>query len=429
MILALLAGCNNGGFPVEAYDLEAEVSDAVATVVTVTWTTSEPITGYVVAGDVETPPETEPTQSHRAVLRGLAPDTTYDVYVQLDNGGNSEVVQVTTGPLPAELPELAVTGDGNDAWMAVPIIGSIAAPVLLRPDGQISWYHVDDRGLDVYRVRPSVDGESMLYNAASVSGDPADDSVIVRVAWDGSSEEEIVVPLLAHDFVEHPDGTIAAIVVEYREVDGEQLRGDSILEIHPDGTQTKVWTSWDCFDPAVHTGDEPDDWTFANALDYDAEAQVYTLGMRNFSSIARIDRATGACGWVLGDEAATVTFAGGSSPFMHQHQFDLLGDPAAPTGIVVFDNEGSGETASRVQEYTLDLAAGTATEVWSYTADPAVYSFVLGDVTRLDDGDTLITWSVGGQIERVSPAGDSTWKVNTGVGSAFGFDTVLASPY
>ena len=47
----------------------------------------------------------------------------------------------------------------------------------------------------------------MIYNAASVSGDPADDSVLVKVALDGSSEEEIVVPLLAHDFVEHPDGT------------------------------------------------------------------------------------------------------------------------------------------------------------------------------------------------------------------------------
>ena len=33
-------------------------------------------------------------------------------------------------------------------------------------------------------------------------------------------------------------------------------------------------------------------WTFANALDYDPADDAYYLGMRNFSSIARINRQT-----------------------------------------------------------------------------------------------------------------------------------------
>ncbi len=36
--------------------------------------------------------------------------------------------------------------------------------------GQIVWYYTDDRQLDFYRARLSVDGKSLIYNAAKISG-------------------------------------------------------------------------------------------------------------------------------------------------------------------------------------------------------------------------------------------------------------------
>lgn len=426
--LLLLAACDDGKPDVDTIAVEGltvERSEAIATVLTARWTTATPTRGQVVYGGLTTPMEAEAATEHEVVLLGLSADTEVDVAVVLEDGGESESVVATTGSLPTEIPALTATGGGNDRYVLTSIMGGVTAAVILNPDGTVGWYHVDSRGLDVYRVRLSVDGRSVLYNAASVSGDPADDSELVRVSLDGTEETTIPVPLLAHDFVEHADGTIAAIVVEYRDVDGVPTRGDKLVEIAPDGTQTDVWSAWDCLDPVASPGDEPEaGWTFANALDWDPDANAYTLGMRAQSSILRIDRATGTCAWILGGESATVDFAEGSDAFLHQHQFDLTDD-----GIVVFDNDGPAGAVSRVLEYALDLDAGTAREVWSYTADPPVYSFVLGDVERLDDGDTMVTWSVGGQIERVSPEGVPELQVNLGLGYAFGFAAIEPSLY
>ena len=60
-------------------------------------------------------------------------------------------------------------------------------------------------------------------------------------------------------------------------------------------------------------------------------------------------------------------------------------------------------------EYELDMTSKVATQVWSYTADPSVYTFVFGEPIRFDDGGTFVNWSAAGQMDRLDPAG------NTGV--------------
>jgi hypothetical protein len=149
------------------------------------------------------------------------------------------------------------------------------AVTIINPEEEVVWYHTDNRELDFYRARLSTDGESLLYNAASVSGDPADNSELVRVSLDGSVSSSIAIPLLVHDFVEHPDGTLAAIVVEYRDFDGTSLRGDKNVEVDDDGGVATVWSAWDCFDPAQEEGDNIEHgWAFANALDYGPMPQL-----------------------------------------------------------------------------------------------------------------------------------------------------------
>ncbi|MDP6933130.1 MAG: aryl-sulfate sulfotransferase [Myxococcota bacterium] len=430
-VTLLASACGGGGTQVTG--VEAEVSEAIGTIVTVRWTTDTDTVGRVEFGEGEdlnlsTPLETEPTTDHEVVLLGLTAGVQASYRVVVVDGDEEvagETLTVETGALPNTLPSFTTSGEDAGAYLAVPILGSIAAPVILSPQGEYLWYWQDDRDLDVYRVRLSVDGQSVLYNAASVSGDPSDESVIVRVALDGSEETTISVPLLAHDFVEHADGTIGAMVVEYRDVDGESVRGDQLVEIDPSGEQQVIWSAWDCFDPATTEGEETG-WTFANALDYDPDEEAYYLGMRNFSSIVKIDRASGECVWGLGGEAATLSTASGSSTFIHQHQFDLADDGQT---IVVFDNDGATGTVSRVLEYALDPEAGEAEETWSYQADPTIYSFVLGDVHRFDDGDTLVTWSTSGQLDRVDPDGELVWQLNSDLGYVFAFNTILDDLY
>ena len=91
------------------------------------------------------------------------------------------------------------------------------------------------------------------------------------------------------------------------------------------------------------------------------------------------------------------------------------------------DNDGAPGDVSRVLEYELDFTAKTATPVWTYTADPTVYTFVLGEPVRLADGGTFVNWSTAGQMERLDPTGKSVWKLNTDAGFAFGFQTLTTS--
>ncbi len=421
----LLIGCGPG-----ISNVEVTMSEVIPTVATVTWETKTETTGYVAFGpgddlSMATALETEPATEHVATLLGVPANTDASFQVVLvDEDGTEtagEVVDYTTGGQAAGLPTLEVTGEGMDHYMVLPLLGSPVGLSVLDPDGNILWWHFEDRGLDVYRARLSVDGQSLLYNAASVSGDPSDESQLMRVSLDGTTVEGIDIPLLAHDFVEHADGTIGAMVIEYR----DDIKGDSIVEIAPDGSQTTVWTSWDCFDPDVHVVDGTDakyGWTFANALDYDGT--YYYMSLRNFSTIVQIDPRDGSCGWAFGDIGATIEPASGSDHFMHEHQFEVLED-----SLLVFDNDGSVLQESRVLEYAFDAEAGTAEQIWEYSTDPAVWSFVLGDVYRFDDEDTLVTWSVNGLIERVDPDGNAEWSLSSTFGSAFGFNTVREDLY
>ena len=436
LVLTFLAltgcdGCGPGACP-SVSDVVATVSPDIPTVVTVTWTSDEPSTGYVSFGPGEelsmaTALEQQATTEHTHYLLGIPANTEGSfqvVTVDADGAECTESVEpVTTGGLAAGLPGLTVTGSGMDHYMVLPMLGSPIGLVILDPDGNFLWWHFEDRGLDVYRAMLSVDGESLLYNAASVSGDPSDQSQMMRVSLDGSTVTAIDVPLLAHDFVEHADGTIGAMVIEYRGEGEDEIKGDSIVEIAPDGTQTTVWTSWDCFDPEQDIGDDQEyGWTFANALDWDGT--YYYLSLRNFSTVVQIDPSDGSCGWAFGDVGATITPAAGSERFLHSHQFEIL-----EGSFLIFDNDGSIAQESRVLEYAFDPESGTAEQIWEYSTDPAVWSFVLGDVKRFDDGDTLVTWSVNGLIERVTPEGVPEWSMSTGFGSAFGFNTVREDLY
>lgn len=430
LLPAILIGCGGGKTGIQ--DIEAEVSPVIPTVVNVRWTTDEPTVSYVEYGDDETyggqtPVESEATTDHEAVILGLLPevDARFRVVVPDEESPTySDAQTVTTGALSNEAPQLDVTGGGQDQFTIVPILGASTGPAIVNQNGQIVWFYPDHRGLDVYRARLSRDGRSMLYNAASVSGDPATDSALIRVSLDGTEETATPIELLAHDFVELPDGTIGMMVVEYRDVDGTPIRGDQIVEIAPDGTQSVAWSAWDCFDPAVDIGTDQDiGWTFGNALDYDEAADAYRISLRNFSTIVQIDRATRTCPIRFGSTAANVTPSPADATFLHEHQSQWIDG-----SILVFDNDGaSGE--SRVTEFAWDGSASTAERIWSYTANPSIFTFVLGDVDRLPGGDTMVDWAVGGQIDRVAPDGTPTWQVNTPMGYAFGFFNVLSTLY
>ena len=209
---------------------------------------------------------------------------------------------------------------------------------------------------------------------------------------------------------------VTALLLLRRKHDESEL-----VEISPDGTVRDIWSAWDCYDPVTNPSIDIDHgWTHANAMDYDAAADAFQISLRNLTTIVQVDRATGACDWGVGGSAGTVTIDGPT--FFHQHQFQRH-----PGRLLVFDNDGAPGFTSRVLEYDFD--GETATHVRTIEADPPLYSFILGDVHRFDDGDTMVVWSVPSTIDRIDADDERNWRLQAeGDGVILGFSQALLDP-
>ncbi|MBT3218340.1 MAG: hypothetical protein HN348_04560 [Proteobacteria bacterium] len=417
LLMALVLGCSE---PIQ--DIEVQVLDKMPTLARVTWSTKKEVASQVRFGPGTTlsltTPLDSPSTEHSALLLGLPPSTIGSFQVVADDD-ESEMMEVETGELDEVFPGFILEGEELGQFMLTPLYAPEGddGPVILDGAGRTVWQYADQRGLYVTRVQLARDGSGLIYNSSDLNGHHDETQELVWVSWEGEEIRTEEVELLGHDFVEKEDGTIVTVAFD----DRGDVVGTKLVEIAPDGTQTDTWSSWDCFDPNVDTHDEMEmGWTFANAMDYDEEDNVYTISFRNFGSIVSVDGDSGECEWVLGDVAGTIDIAGGT--FKHQHQFVRTNDT-----MLIFDNDGQ-PGQSRIIEYDFDATAGTATEAWSYSFDS--WNVVLGDVHRLANGDTLAVWGMHGEMERITPGKEVTTSLATDeLGTVIGFTTLLDDLY
>ncbi len=396
---------------------------AVATVGTLTYTT-EPAARTQVRyghGDVELirPLEHTGAVAHEEVLVGLPGNT--EAWWRIDDEAGAELASGTwsTGPVPAISPPTVVGNDAG-AWITTTLLGSVYAAVGLSPRGEVVWYHFDESGLEPVRARPLPDGTGVVYTRGDLGGPDSAASAVVTVSWDGATVVETPVPDLGQDFVVEGDGAVVALAAETRAgTDGESVLGNALVRVETDGTWARTWSTWDCFDPALHPSNDPQlGWTWANALD-EADGD-YLVGLRNLSSIVRVDGESGGCGPIVGGDASEYTMVGDT--WRHAHQFHRWDDR-----LLVFDNDGA-DGKSRALELVLDDVQATATTTWTYVPDTGAASFVLGDVARLADGSTWVAFSLAGQMDRVAPDGSVDFRLNTALGTVFGYTTLADAP-
>ena len=411
---------------VTSLDLQVEVSEVIPTVATLRWTTSQPADATVTFGPGEPSGTTlsDPADGqldHEVVLFGLLPATGYSVAVESLAGGQATAT-FTTGAVPTSLPTLSVQVLDEDAapggYLLTSLLTSPLSVVILDADGTFLWWHFDERDQTaIGRVRLSADGDAILYDAFPTYGaDPEDPThEIVRVSLDGTHVDVLDTPGHHHDFAQLGDGTLAYLAEDRRDVEGEEVIGDQLVELRPDGTHDVVWTAWDHipYDPAdVPPGP---DWTHCGALLHEPIEDAYYLSSHNLDAIWKVDRATGELLWTFGGPRSDFTVAEpGALPY-HQHQLQVLGDH-----LLVFDNRAPQTHSSRVVEYQLD--GWLATEVWGYEAEPPIYNFAMGDVHRLAGDVTLITWSTAGQIDAIDDD-ELVWRLNLDLGSGFSYVT------
>ena len=442
--LAALIGCTS---PLDV-ELSVVVSEAIPTVVTVTWEPEHPAAdpmrielGSGPTLDREFTALPTDDGKCRATLVGLKPSTTYRLRaVEIDGGTTyaSDRLTVETGPAPAGMPGLTVerTPGRSPAggFLVTSLLSNPSWAVIIDEDGDYVWWHTPGDEWErsfVPRAHLSADGAHVLYEASASALTGEDDSVtgermLVRVSLDGTEVDTVSLEGCHHDFVELPGGNVAAIVSDVREVDGEEVEGDRIVELDWDGVEQGSWSAWDHieYDPADVTADDDPGWTHANALDHDPADDSYTLSLRNQDTILRIDRASGEIRWRLGGVHNDFDAALNVLPlFQRQHQFQRL-----DSSILVFDNGTVDDMRSRAVEYALDEGNMTAQQIWTHVDDPPLFSIGFGDVTRLPSDHTLVTWSSAGQIDEVTEDGVLVWRMNAAMGAGFGYTVWAAAP-
>jgi hypothetical protein len=450
--LACVAGC--GGADLDA-EVVATVSERIPTVATVSW---DEVSPDVRGAYVEYGPDRQHDRKARAridasgrasaVLLGMKAGSTYQyraVEMVGDERRTSRRRSLETGTLPAQLPDLSVTihdeARASGGYVVTSAVSSPSVAMVVDPAGDIVWAHqpdLDFSKLHIPRVLRSRVGDWFVYHAAlGLPDDTAEADLshrlAVRVGADGSGEVHLPIPDAHHDLFEHGDGVLVALTEDVRDVAGHEVKGDRLVEFHADGSERQVWSVWDRFEyDAAEPYNATLGWTHANAVDYDKDEDAYYVSLYALDCIVKIDRVSGETLWVLGGEDSDFALPDGStSLFGRQHQFEVLDD-----GIVVFDNGDPDAADSRAVEYALDAAAGTAALRWEYHLDPPRYNVALGDVDRLPNGNTLVTFSALGQIDEVTPEGEVVWRLRSEMGSGFGFtmwrqtlyDVVFAEP-
>jgi hypothetical protein len=209
-----------------------------------------------------------------------------------------------------------------------------------------------------------------------------------------------------HDLTVLPGGVVATLVWT-----GTTSQASTLVERSPDGTLKTVATIDGSVFPATST-------YHANSIAYHASDDTYTVGDLNESGFVKLTRG-GKLVWqfLSGCPSGSATkCAKGDLGGDHGHH--LLDDGT----FLVFKARAM---PSIVNAYQLTETATSlsASPLWSYDPGNGLGTIILGDVQRLPNGNTLITYSLAGEMREVSPSGTvvQTIKVTRQFGNAGSF--------
>lgn len=431
MSLLLLIACGNRSI------VDAQLSPTIASVIQLNWQNPEALQTYVRFGledELIHQSPVSPAQIDAEVfLLGMPAST--EVFYEVINATDESVIadgHITTGSLPKAFRPFDIQNNGGPGWtgyLVSNVMGSTDGPIIIDNEGNIVWWFDDTAGWGVTGARLSHDHQWVIYlNQYRQQGPNIGE--LVKVSIDGKTVQRWELPGIHHDFVELPDGSITVMSEVIRLWEDRETTGDVLLNVQEDGTFTEVWNIFRDLPEANWSTDREDDgsddWSHGNAIDYDINEEDYLISFRNFSTILDIDAASRQRQWALGGQLSDYTITGDEQgQFNKEHQFERLED-----GILVFDDGDPSRGWSRAVEYQFD---GTvAEESWEYIPEPKVQSLVLGDVHRLENGNTLITFSIAGQIDVVNPQKELLWRLNSPLGYAIGYgdrvDSLYADP-
>ncbi len=426
--------------------VRASVDEELPMRITVEWSSVNPGTSWVEFGGEGLIPRATPateraSSDHQHVLLGLPPyqEIWYEAVTLVDGVHHYRRGELTTGGLPAELPEMTVTIDRPDLrsdadYLLGTMFGQTPGLFAIDRAGGWGWFDLLDTERMPVKLERERDGGGFLVNTFA-DDYTQDDSAVHRLSLGEGETWSQPTPLAHHAYTQLPGGALAWLALdvrEWRDPDGElvDVVGDAVMVLDKDGGEHVAFTTWDWLEPVVTRYWEDDlyelgkDWTHANALRWDDERGTLLLSLRNLETVVElwVDQRTwetlpmiqlgGVGGSALMEESAVY------HPVDH-HDFDNLHNPS-------FNSEGNfmamvahdGET--HAVEWGLDHGSRSLREIAAHGVGEALQSNFLGTVQELDNGNLLLTYSSDGVVRELTPEGEVAWELQVAAGTAVG---------
>ena len=277
-------------------------------------------------------------------------------------------------------------------------------PIIIDTDGEIRW--VSPAGL---ASQSSILFDNAFYVASGTS--------LYRTEFDGATTTVADYAALGvvgfhHNIDPGREGMILDVDTNY------QIECVN-LEVDKDGNLLHMWNFADIIIAAMVAGGDhphafvakaPNDWFHNNATTYRVSDNTLISSSRENFVIA-VNYDTQEIKWILGDPTKqwyefsslrhyALTLGPNTLPPIGQHAVSIPGDQLLlfDDGAASVDHQPPGETRdySAVRKYQIDLTTFTATEIYTYNHDPAIYSPFCSSVYEDAPNNYVIDYTVAG---------------------------------
>lgn len=309
-------------------------------------------------------------------------------------------------PVPSDFPDIRVNLYGETAPGRI-FFGSTFTEVgnylvILENDGTPYFYRKyiqDDRGSGEFKVQPNGLLTAYLFVPQFfIALDEHFAEVDTFQCLNGYGTDPHEMLMLENGNVlliaKHPQ-----LVDMSKIVDGgnpnASVMGNHVQEHDPDGNVVFEWRCWDHFNitDAVHENLTARyiDYIHMNSIAVDYDGHL-VISSRHLSEVTKINHDTGEIIWRLGGVNNQFEFINDPIEISYQHHVRPV--PGVPNQYTIYDNGNHRNPRfTRAVQYKLDVARKTAEKVWEFRYTPDRYAFMLGNVQRLENGNTFINWS------------------------------------
>jgi hypothetical protein len=367
--------------------------------------------------------------SHRTLLLGLKPSSDYTFHIEATaaNGAackSPDYGLPTTGVLPPDAPVISRTVSDAAAQAKGFIVTSSGVTygnyaIIIDADGVVVWYA--ESPIQCTRARMDYEGVNMWMVAANEDNSTGE---MRFVSMDGQTTMTNISGLADahHDFAVLP-GKIAAMVWTTTDIDAES----DLVEMSSDGSgaAAAVFKIGANLYVGGSSAAEATNAYHCNSILYHAADDSFTIGDRDPNLYVKASHA-GAVEWQLGGSCTNAP-AGAShcvpESWQVNHGHHLLDDGT----MLVFNNNTNGSPSDALEFKLSTAGTMSATSVEAFTSG-SLTSNVLGDVQRLPNGNTLITYSTDGVILEVDPSWAMVQTLTGSYGYADWRETLYGPP-